>query len=208
MKLPSGYRIRSLAEYLTNLYLGTRYGAATGAVTVANSSAFGWRGTVLSSGSALPDTPYPMSLRALNAFVTDGRKLFAFPDRQGEILEFDGIGFPTYKKIFPIVQAGGSLVVSPGGACQHIDESILFSGEMDVIPGVYQMKNGAICQAFVPAGATPGVDSSINIGFAYKLIVRFDFMGNWTTLWADAGFRNGLDCGHVTANNLCAFFRR
>jgi len=172
MKLASGYRVRCLAEYLTNLYMGTRYGALTGGVTVADSSVFAWRGTVLSSGSALPDTPYPMKLRGMNALLPDGRMLYAFPDRQGDILIFDGAGFADYRKLYPIKQAGGSLAVNPGAVSQHTDETILFAGDTDVIPGVFQMKNKAICQAFVPATVTPGVDASINIG-----LVKSSFNG-------------------------------
>lgn len=165
MKLRTDYRVRCLAEYLTNLYMGTRIGASSGAVLNQDSSVFGWRGTVLSSGSALPDTPYPMKLRGMNALLVDGRTLYAFPDSQGDVLIFDGAGFPIYRNISPILRAGGTLKIQPGAVSQHKDNSILFGGESTVLPGVYQMRDRAFCQAFVPVGATPGVDATYTIGF-------------------------------------------
>lgn len=177
MKLPSDYRIRCLAEYLTNLFMGTRVGAATGGVTVPDSSVFSWDGIVLSSGSALPNVPYPMKFRGMNALLFDGRRLYAFPDRQGNVLIFDGVGFVDYRKNFPIQAANGSLIVSPGGVCQHSDETILFTGESDVLPGVYQMKDGVFCQSFVPSVMTPGSIQHINIGFVKSSFNGTVFIG-------------------------------
>lgn len=164
MKLPAGYRVRCLAEYLTNLFMGTRIGADVGGVSNQDSSVFSWRGIVLSAGSALPDTPYPMKMRGMNALLVDGRRMFAFPDQQGDVLIFDGAGFPLHRQITPLKNTTG-LVVSPGAVNQHVDNSILFAGSSSVIPGVFQMKDGAICQAFIPSMETPGQDASINIGF-------------------------------------------
>lgn len=164
MKLQTEYRIRCLAEYLTNLYMGTRIGAATGAVLNQDSSVFAWKGTVLSSGSALPDVPYPMKLRGMNALLFDGRRLYAFPDRQGDILLFDGAGFPELRSITLIKNQIG-LTVQPGAVTQYKDNSILFGGDGLALPGVFQMKGNVLCQAFVPAGFTPGDTTACNIGF-------------------------------------------
>ena len=165
MKLTAEYRIRCLAEYLTNLYMGTRVGDGGGAVLNLDSSVFAWRGTVLSSGSALPDTPYPMKLRGMNALLVDGRRLYAFPDNQGHILIFDGAGFVELRKLTVLQRADGGLIVQPGAVNQHVDNSILFAGNSVVLPGVFQMKDGAICQSYVPSAFTPGVDAVYNIGF-------------------------------------------
>jgi hypothetical protein len=183
LKLPSDYRVRCLADYLGNLMIGTRMGPGnvTGAVLNQGSDAFAWKGTVLSSGSALPDNAYPMKLRGMNAFLVDGQRLYAFPDGQGDILIFDGAGFPTFRTISPIKKSSG-LTVSPGAVTQHVDNSILFAGDTSQIPGVYQMKNGAVCQAFVPSTVTPGGDASINIGF-----VKTSFNGVVTIGYYEGG---------------------
>lgn len=164
MKLTTEYRVRCLAEYMTNLFMGTRIGAATGSVLNSDSSVFAWRGTVLSSGSALPDTPFPMKLRGMNALISDGRRLHAFPDRQGDILIYDGAGFPEFRSMTFIKNQVG-LTVQPGAVTQARDNSILFSGEITSFPGIFQMKDGAICQSFVPAGFTPGENAACTIGF-------------------------------------------
>jgi hypothetical protein len=174
MKLASDYKISCLTEYLTSLYMGTRFGTLGG---IADSSVFAWRGTILSSGSALPDTPYPMKLRGMNALLADGNRLYAFPDTRGDILIFDGSGFVDHRNILPVKQSGGALVVSRGGVSQHKDNTILFSGDMTTIPGVYQMKDKAICQAFVPSVVTPGVDSVITVGFVKSAFNGDVFIG-------------------------------
>lgn len=176
MKLASDYRIRTLTEYLNNLFMGTRLGAGniSGGVLNQGSSVFSWKGIVLSSGSALPDTPYPMILRGMNALLTIGTNLFGFPDQQGDILNFDGIGFNQYRKLLNI---GSGLTINPGAVCQHIDNSVLFSGSGTAVPGVYQMKDCAICQAFVPVGATPGTDATFNIGLVKTSFNGVVFMG-------------------------------
>lgn len=162
MKLENNSMIRCLAEHLTNLYIGRALGAVGGFAL--DSSVFSWRGTVLSSGAALPDVPYPMSLRAMNALLQDGRFLYAFPDSQGDILVFDGAGFPIYRKLYHLKTANAVLTMRPGAVSQYIDNTILFGGSVDQMPGVYQMKGNAICQAFVPAQATPGDSTVIDIG--------------------------------------------
>lgn len=124
-----------------------------------------------------------MKLRGMNAFLVDGRKLYAFPDQYGDVLIFDGAGFVEYRKLNAVRNAGGGLTVQPGAVTQHIDNSILFGGSSSVLPGVFQMKDGAICQAFVPSTETPGVDASITIGF-----VKTSFNG--TVL---IGFYRGTD---------------
>jgi hypothetical protein len=165
MKLPDGYRIRTLTEYLTNLFIGSRFGASTGSPVAHDASIFSWRGIVLAAGSALPDVPYPIKLRAMNALLADGRNLYAWPDREGEVFGFDGIGFQQLRKIRPAVVGGINPSVLPGGVTQHLDGTILFGLSTTTLPGVYQMKNGAICQAFVPAGHTPGAAAGYSIAF-------------------------------------------
>lgn len=163
MKLPEGYRIRTFAEFFTKLFMGTRYGASTGAVLVSDSTIFDWDGIVLSSGVALPTTPYPAKLRATNALLASVAGLFAFPDRMGEIQEFDGARFSSFRKVFPIGLNGGSLIVQPGAVAEY-QESALFAGDADGYPGVYQIKEGAICQALVPSVSVPGdATAAINI---------------------------------------------
>lgn len=170
LKLPLGYRVRCLAEHFTKLFMGTRFGAATGSVTTNDASVFDWRGTVLSSGSALPDTPYPLKLRGMNALLTDGQNLFGFPDTRSVYI-FDGAGFSLYRKIYPV-----SVTVNPGAVGQHLD-TLLFSGEFIESPAVFQMKDGAICQAFVPSTVTPGAGASVNIGFVKSSFNGTVFMG-------------------------------
>jgi hypothetical protein len=167
-KLPTNNLILCLTDHFDNIYIGGKWGYAGGS-TAYDSSVFTWRGTVLSSGSALPDTVYKMKLQGMNALLSDGRILYAFPDSTGEILTFDSVGFPIARKLFYVANKG-SLTVRPGAVSQYKD-SILFAGDTNVVPGVFQMQGGVICQSFVPSGATPGVDSSITIGF---IKVAFD----------------------------------
>lgn len=161
MKLPAGYRVTSLADHFSRLFMGTRFGAATGAITVQDASIFDWRGTVLSSGSALPDNAYPLKMRGTLALLVDGRNLFAWPDLLRNVYQFDGIGFGLHRKL--ISDAISVVATSPGAVSQHL-ETVLFSGAFGQSAGVFQMKNGAICQAFVPSTITPGASETITIG--------------------------------------------
>lgn len=182
MKLPMNLRVRSLAEHLTNLYCGVRLGAAIGGAGASESSVFGWRGTVLSSGSALPDNVYQMKLRDMNALLSDGRSLLGFPDSQGDILRFDGVGFPQYRKLNVINQAGvGSFQINPGAVTQHLDNTILVGGQSSLLPGIFQMRDGAMCQAFVPSTAVPGVNASFNVGFVKSSFNGIVYIGYFRT---------------------------
>jgi hypothetical protein len=143
--------------------MGTKLALGAGSATVSGSSVFAWGGTILSTGSALPDNAYEMKLRGMPALFSDSRYLYGFPDHLGEILIFDGAGFTPYRKLHYVANKG-QLTINPGAVDQYGD-SILFAGDTDVVPGVYQMQNRAICQSFVPSAATPGVDASVNIGF-------------------------------------------
>lgn len=162
MKLPAGYRIRCFANYLTKLFMGTRIGdGMSGAVTTKDASVFDWRGTVLSSGSALPDNPYPLELFGMNAFGIDGERLYAFPDKRGQIFVFSGIGFVPYKTLFHISKYS-SLEVARGAVTQNGD-TMLFGGEMSSLPGVFQMKDGAVCQSLIPSKVAPGANKTVSI---------------------------------------------
>lgn len=164
LKLPLGYYIQSMAEHFSQVYIGTKNQSADGTALVSGARAFSWDGTVLSSGSALPGASYPMTLRGLPALFSDSRTLFGFPDRKGDIKYFDGAGFVDHRKLYYIPNNGGDLIVAPGAVASYFD-TVLFAGNTNIVPGVFQMKGRSVCQSFVPAGATPGVDSSINIGF-------------------------------------------
>lgn len=102
----------------------------------------------------------------MQALFSDSRNLFGFPDRRAEILVFDGAGFVPYRKL-QYISNRGFLVVNE----QSIDlynDTMVFAGQSNVVPGIYQMKGSAICQAFVPAGYTPGVDANISVGFVKR----------------------------------------
>jgi len=198
MKLPTEYRVRCLAEHFTKLFMGTRTGAMGDAVTNFDSSVFDWRGTVLSSGSALPDTPYPMKLRGMNALLSDGRNLYAFPDQNGDILIHDGIGFMQHRSLGHLFPLG--LTVGKGGVNQHGDNTILFAGLAASVPGVFQMDGKAICQAFVPSTATPGVDASFNIGFVKTSFNGVVFIGYYRT--ADTSYHLEYSTGNKQNNAM------
>jgi hypothetical protein len=163
LKLPVNYYILSLVEHFNNVFAGTKSQSGAGTALISGASAFSWDGIVLSTGSALPGTSYPINMRGLPALFSDGKYLYAFPDRRGDILIFDGAKFVPFRKLVYIANKG-DLVVNPGAVTPYLD-TVLFAGNTNIVPGVFQMRGNAICQAFVPAGATPGVDSSINIGF-------------------------------------------
>ena len=158
LKLQSDLNILTLVNHFNNLYAGT---SALGAGIV--SSVYAWDGTILSTGSALPNAAYEMTQRGMNALFSDSRTLYGFPDSKADILGFDGAGFSPFRKIYTISNRG-QLAVNPS-AVEQYDNTVLFAGSSNIAPGIYQMSKGAICQGFVPAGYTPGVDASINISF-------------------------------------------
>lgn len=160
LKLKTGANISALVNHFNNSYIANANGDEQ------DSSVYGWDGTVLSSGSALPVSAYEMTERGMQALFSDSRTLYAFPDRTAEILIFDGAGFVPFRKISYLSNKGDFYVVQE--AIDRYNETIVFSGQGDVLPGIWQMKNGAICQAFVPAGYTPGVDATFNIGFVKR----------------------------------------
>jgi hypothetical protein len=157
MKLVNGYRIKALKEHAGRLFMGTKFGGVGGSDNVADATVFDWRGIVLSSGSALPDNPYPIKLYGLNALLTNGRLLFAFADRIGPFI-FDGVGFTQARKLREDLFVG----VEPGAVSEYKD-TILFGGAYSTSQGVYQMKGQAYCPAFVPSTATPGNTSTKKI---------------------------------------------
>jgi hypothetical protein len=166
LKMQSDLNALTLANHFNNLYVGTSPDANGGLSVGQGSSVFSWGGTVLSSGSALPGSAYEMTQRGMHALISDSRTLFGFPNQTAEVHVFDGAGFSLLRKLFYVANKG-RLAVNPA-AVEQYEDTILFAGNTDVVPGVFQMQNGAICQAFVPAGVTPGVDSSINIGFVKR----------------------------------------
>jgi hypothetical protein len=160
LKLKDGSNISSLANHFNNLYIANANGDEQ------DSSVYGWGGTVLSSGSALPDSAYEMTQRGMQALFSDSRTLFAFPDRTAEMLTYDGAGFPTFRKLYYLANKGYFFAVQE--AIDKYNDTIVFAGQSNVLPGIYQMKNGVACQGFVPAGYTPGVDALINVGFVKR----------------------------------------
>ncbi len=162
LKLAVGYRVKSLAEHFGRVFAGTRFGEGIGGITNQDASVFDWRGTVLSTGSALPDNAYSLKMRGMNALLGDANNLYGFPDNLRHVYIFDGARFTLFRKLFTNAISVGP--ANPGAVTQHLD-TILYSGEFNSGAGVFQMKNGAICQAYVPSTLTPGAGSSINIGF-------------------------------------------
>ncbi len=160
LKLKDGSFISSLVNHFNNLYAGNANGDEQ------DSSVYGWQGTVLSTGSSLPDTVYEMRQRGMQALFSDSRILFGFPDGRAEILYFDGAGFATFKKLFYVANKG--YLYPKQEAIDLYNDTIVFAGESNVVPGIYQMKGNAICQGFVPAGYTPGVDALIKPGFVKR----------------------------------------
>ncbi len=160
LKLKDGSFVSSLVNHFNNLYLGNANGDEQ------DSSVYGWQGTVLSTGSSLPDTVYEMRQRGMQALFSDSRTLFAFPDSRSEILTFDGAGFATFRKLFYMANKGYFFVKQEG--IDLFNDTIVFAGESNVVPGIYQMKGGAICQGFVPSGYTPGIDAFIKTGFVRR----------------------------------------
>jgi len=155
LKLMNGYRIKAVIEAYNQLLMATYFRTASNSSDdTFESSVFGWKGTVLSSGSALPDSRFPLKLRGMHALIYDGLNVYAFPDKEGDIYVFDGARFVPYRKLYP-PSLNGTLQVRPSAVSTYLD-TIVFGGDTNYSPGIYQMKGGAICQAFVPAQTTPG----------------------------------------------------
>lgn len=169
LKLPAEYRASCLSNFLTRLFVGTKNG------NLPDASVFDWRGTVLSSGSALPDNSYPIKLSGMNALGSDGQSLYAFPDNQGQVLAFDGVRFVPYKTLFYIAK-NASLTVHQGAVSQDAT-AVLFSGLMNHLPGVFQMKDGAVCQSLVPSMVEPGSSDMVNIGLVRTAFGGKTFVG-------------------------------
>lgn len=170
LKLQVDYRVKTLADHFGRLFVGTRIGAGGGSVQSEDASVFDWPGTVLSSGSALPDNSYPLKLRAMHQLYSDGAVLWGFPDRKGLIHTFDGVKFAQFKR-FPFWNSVGDL---GSYSVSSYLESLIFgsSGDSGINGGVYQVKNGAVCQAFIPSQTTPGSSDSIVFG-----LVKSSFNG-------------------------------
>jgi hypothetical protein len=177
LKLVSGYRIKSLAEYLTRLFMGTKFGAMPEAITYSDASVFDWRGKVLSSGSALPETPYPLKMLGMNALLSDGGRLFGFPGNEGDVHLFTGSVFEPFRKLSR-QRIESALVVNPGAVGQY-EGTMLFAGQMTKNPGVFQMKDGAICGAFVPSAIIPGASDVLQIGFVKTSFFKQVLIGYW-----------------------------
>lgn len=170
MKVPIDYRIKTLEQYFSNLFSGIKIGAGTGASQIADASAFAWKGIILATGIALPDTPYFLGLRGMNALLSDGQNLYGFPD-SGLVYIFDGARFVLHRKTYP-----ASFTAYPGSVCQHLDIK-LFSGIMTDSPGVFQMKGNVICQAFIPSTLTPGQAITADITFVKSSFDGRVYMG-------------------------------
>lgn len=179
LKLPAGYRVKSLAEYLTRLFVGTKFGAMPEAITYSDASVFDWRGIVLSSGSALPETPYPLKMLGMNALLSDGGRLYGFPgdNLDSHVHLFTGSVFELYRKLSRQTLES-ALVVNPGAVTQYADTQ-LFAGQMTKNASVFQMKNGVICGAFVPSAITPGQSDVLQIGFVKTSFFKSVIIGYW-----------------------------
>jgi hypothetical protein len=175
-KLPSDFRITTLAEFLSNAYIGT----APLSSQIDNSSAFAWTGIPLASGSALPNAAFPMNDQGLNALFSDGGQLYAFVGANGDILDFQGSTFNPFRQLTVLRKAGSSLTVAPG-AVSESNRTILFGGDTNNYPGVYQMKGGAICQSFIPSIYSPGANSAVTIGFIKSAFNGVVYVGYWQT---------------------------
>lgn len=175
LKLPVGYRVRSLEEHFTRLFMGTEFGGVHGVDFTHNATVFDWNGIPLASGSALPGTPYPLKLRGMKALLSDGQHLFGFPDNLQNIHRFDGGSFSEYRKLYSSLISG---VATGGSVCKHMDGSVLFGGASFNAPGVFEMRNGAICQSYIPSVATPGTARNVTISmvassFNARVIIGF-----------------------------------
>lgn len=164
MKMPNGYSAKTLADHLSRLYIGSFYGNIGSGHTVDDATVFDWPGTVLSTGSALPLTSYPLKLRGMNAIYSDNGRLFAFPGVHGNVYFFNGIGFEPLRTISPKSVNDSNIIIAPSGVTTH-ESTILFGGDMTDHPGVFQMQGGAICQSFIPSQVTPGQSVQVQIGF-------------------------------------------
>jgi hypothetical protein len=98
----------------------------------------------------------------MNALLADGDTLYGFPDSLRHVYYYSGATFKQLRRIN--TDAISVLAANPGAVSQH-QETILFSGSFLAGAGVFQMRNGAVCQAFVPAGVTPGATATVNVGF-------------------------------------------
>jgi hypothetical protein len=67
----------TLAEYFSKVFAGTRRGTLPNAITV-HDAATSMAGTVLATGSALPNTAYPKKMLGMRALFADGHRLFGF----------------------------------------------------------------------------------------------------------------------------------
>lgn len=162
MKLPVETWALALSNHFGDLFIGS-----VGAYNFSNpvprqSTVFRWRGTVLSSGSALPDSAYPSTYRGMNALITNAEVLYGFPDSENNIYVFDGSRFTLYKKPNKVVVS--SLKANHESVAGYKD-TVVYSGNMTASPGVFQLGQGALCQAFVPVGVTPGASVSVTFGF-------------------------------------------
>jgi hypothetical protein len=179
MKLPVGYNIKCMTEFLGRLFIGP---VATGGVEpLATSSIFEWRGITIASGSALPDVAYALNVRGIHALVTNGGQLFAFPGFDGGIWAFTGSSFTKVRDTFSqglgvpedIVKRlslGPNSVTSHGG-------SLFYGGKPVEAPGVYQFKSGALTQSLVPATAVPGDDSQEDVTLIKHALVGNLYLG-------------------------------
>lgn len=164
LKLPKHNWAFSLSNHFGDLIIGSlgkyNYGGST---PVPNqSTTFRWRGIVLATGSALPDYSFPSTLRGMNALITDAETLYAFPDKMHDIYVFDGARFIVYRR--PNKNVVSSLKLNHESVFVYND-SIIYGGDSSSIPGIFQMRGGAICQAFIPVGLTPGSSIELQFGF-------------------------------------------
>ncbi len=202
MKMPSGYRAQSLAEYFRKLFTGTRFGALSGGTpTTHDATVFDWNGIILATGSALPDNPYSLRMRGMHALFASSEGLLGFPDVKGQIYRFDGNTFLPYRTIPQIAKGGEIFRVDPGAIHQHI-ETVIFGGSSGQVVGVYQMKNGALCEAFVPSVKTPGDEGAFNI-----FSVRSAFNGRVIIGYSDGLGNKAIEISHATNKQNNAMMR-
>lgn len=162
MKVPTDWSILTLATYQGRLMIGTAILNNAGVIVGEDATVFDWDGIILSSGTALPNAAYPLSKRGMNLLLTTGQGLFGFPDKKGELFTFDGARFNPFRQLSPFT-LNTDLALMGSSGCEHLD-TLLFAGTVSTAPGIFQLKGGAIVQAFVGAPVTPGAAESAQLG--------------------------------------------
>ena len=115
-------------------------------------SVFRWTGIPLSSGSALPNSHYPIEAFGTFDLVGSGSTLLGFVGDDYSIRWFNGVTFLPWRKLStPFIS---TLRLNNESSCGYRD-GFLFPGNSPLAPGIFRAEGNALCQQFVPAGVTP-----------------------------------------------------